>query len=123
VLVKNGEIVATAHDTEVTDLDPTAHAEMNLIRKALKDNFKDLAGCVIFSTHEPCPMCTGAIICAKMSEIVYGASIKDTLARGRHMIDLSCGELIEKAPFRPKVTKGMLRKQCLPLYTKKAIKP
>jgi tRNA(adenine34) deaminase len=118
VLVKNGEIVAVAHDTILTDADPTAHGEMNVIRKALKEGFKDLAGCVIFSTHEPCPMCTGAIVWAKMSEIVYGASIKDTLALGRNMIDLSCDELIERSPWRAKVTKGVLRKQCLPLYIK-----
>ena len=118
VLVKNLEIVAVAHDTILTDADPTAHAEMSVIRKALKEGFKDLAGCVIFSTHEPCPMCTGAIIWAKMSEIVYGASIKDTLALGRNMIDLRCDELIERSPWKLKVKKGVLRGQCVPLYTK-----
>ena len=119
VLVKNGEVALLAHDTILTDPDPTAHAEMNLIKKALKEGFKDLSGCVIFSTHEPCPMCTGALIWAKISEIVYGASIKDTLALGRNMIDLCCREQIDRAPWRVKVKGGVLKKECLPLYVKK----
>ena len=118
VLVKNGEVVAVAHDTEVADSDPTAHAEMNVIKKALKVNVKDLAGCVIFSTHEPCPMCTGAIIWAKISEIVFGASIKDSLAFGRNMIDLGCGELIERSPWKVKLKEGVLKKECSALYNR-----
>lgn len=119
VLVREGQVVAVAHDSILIDADPTAHGEMNVIRKALKEGFKDLSECVIFSTHEPCPMCTGAIIWAKISEIVYGASIKDTLALGRNRIDLSCKEQIKKAPWRVKAKGGVLKEDCMLLYVRK----
>lgn len=113
---KNGKIIAKAHDTEVTDLDPSGHAEMNVIREVSKKCGKDLTGCVIISTHEPCPMCTGALIWAKVSEIVYGASIRDSMKLGRRVINLSCREIIERSPWRIKIKEGILKKECLKLY-------
>ena len=118
VLVKNGRLIAASHDSIVTDADPTAHGEMNVIKKALNEGSKDLCGSIIFSTHEPCPMCTGAIIWAKISKIVYGASIKDTLALGRNMIDLRCREQTDKAPWKVLVKGGVLKKECVPLYNR-----
>lgn len=116
VVVKNEEVIAKAHDTEVTDLDPTAHAEMNAIRKASKKMAKGLTGCVIISTHEPCPMCTGAIIWAKVSEIVYGVSIRDSMRLSRTMINLSCREIIKRSPWKIRIKEGVLKKECLKLY-------
>jgi len=116
LLVKNGKIIAKAHDTEVTDLDPAGHAEMNVIREVSKKCGKDLTGRVIISTHEPCPMCTGALIWAKVSEIVYGASIRDSMKLGRRVINLSCREIIERSPWRIKIKEGILKKECLKLY-------
>jgi tRNA(adenine34) deaminase len=116
VLVKDGKIIAKAYDTEVTDLDPTTHAEMSVIRKVSKKYGKDLTGCVVISTHEPCAMCTGAIIWAKVSGIVYGVSIKDSKKLGRTMIDLSCKEIIRKSPWEVRVNGGILKKVCLKLY-------
>lgn len=116
VLVKNGEIVAAAHDSEVTDSDPTAHAEMNVIRKVSRRLGKDLAGCVVVSTHEPCPMCMGAIIWAKVSEIVYGVSIRDSMKLGMTMIDLGCREIAERSPWKVKLREGVLREECVKLY-------
>ena len=82
VLVRNGTIFVATHDSEVTESDPTAHAEMKLIRDACRKlNRKELSDWVIVSTHEPCPMCTAAIIWAKISEIIYGASITASRTR------------------------------------------
>ena len=116
VLVKNGEIIATAHDTVLTDLDPTAHAEMNVIRKVSKKYGKDLTGFVVVSTLEPCPMCTGAIVWAKVSEIAYGTSIRDSMRLGRTMINLSCREIIKRSPWRIRLKEGVLKEECLRLY-------
>jgi tRNA(Arg) A34 adenosine deaminase TadA len=116
VLVKDGKIIATAHDTEVTDSDPTAHAEMNLIRIASKRCRGNLSDCIVISTHEPCPMCMGALVWAKVSEVVYGASIKDTVKLGKNRIRLSCREIVKKSPWKLKVRGGVLKGQCLSLY-------
>lgn len=66
VVVREGKIIATSGNTVVPDNDPTAHAEVNAIRKAcrLLDSFQ-LKGCQIYSSCEPCPMCLGAIYWAK----------------------------------------------------------
>jgi tRNA(Arg) A34 adenosine deaminase TadA len=117
VLVRNGTIFARTRDSEVTESDPTAHAEMKLVREACKKlGRNDLGDCVIVSTHEPCPMCTGAMIWAKVSEIVYGASIAASKKQGRTMIDLSCKEIVNRSPWQPKTRGGVLEEQCSKLY-------
>ena len=72
VIVKGGEVIAQAGNTVTRDNDPTAHAEINAIRKAAKklDSF-DLSDCEIYCSCEPCPMCLGAIYWAKMDKIYY----------------------------------------------------
>ena len=116
VVAKDDRIIASAHDTEVTDQDSIAHAEINAIRRASKIYRKDLAGCLIISTHEPCPMCTGSIIWSNISEVVYGVSIRDSIKAGRNMINLSCKEIIKKSNVKINIHDGVLKKECLKLY-------
>ena len=78
LVVKNGKIIAKAHNSVVKTNDPTAHAEINAIRKAAKKlNSFDLSGCEIYTTCMPCPMCMGAIRWANINIIYYGATSKD----------------------------------------------
>ena len=93
VIIKNNATIAQAHDTEATDRDPTAHAEINAIRIASSRVGRDLSGCMLLSTHEPCPMCAGAIIWARIAHIVYGTSIADAVNQGQNRIELSAEEL------------------------------
>lgn len=75
VIVKDGVIIAEAHNTPRTDHDPTAHAEIRAIRaaaKALAD--ERLTGCELWVTLEPCAMCAGAIAHARISRLYYAAS-------------------------------------------------
>ncbi|MBN2776190.1 MAG: nucleoside deaminase [Bacteroidales bacterium] len=73
VIVKNGEIVAESGNSVTLDNDPTAHAEVNTIRKAAKKlGTFDLSGCEIYSSCEPCPMCLGAIYWAKIDSLYFG---------------------------------------------------
>ncbi|TXT65936.1 MAG: Cytidine/deoxycytidylate deaminase, zinc-binding region [Promethearchaeota archaeon] len=116
VIVKKREIIAKAHDTENVDSDPTAHAELNAIRIASKKFGKDLSESILFSTHEPCPMCTTALIWARIQGIVYSVSIKEALELGRTRIDLPCEELIERANAPIWVKKGVLKEKCITLY-------
>ena len=63
VIVKDGKIITSAHNTVIESMDATAHAEINAIRKASKIlNTNDLSGCILYTSTEPCPMCLSAII-------------------------------------------------------------
>ena len=78
VIVKDGEIVAGSSNSVTIDNDPTAHAEVNTIRKACRKlGTFDLSGCVIYTSCEPCPMCLGAIYWAHLDRIYYGNTRKD----------------------------------------------
>lgn len=72
VIVKEGKIVAEGWNTVATSNDPTAHAEVEAIRKACQalNNF-DLSNCEIYTSCEPCPMCLAAIYWARISKIYY----------------------------------------------------
>ena len=72
VIVKDGEIVSTGGNTVTLDNDPTAHAEVNAIRRAcaVTRNFK-LDGCIVYSSCEPCPMCLSALYWAGVKCIYY----------------------------------------------------
>ncbi|WP_028911712.1 nucleoside deaminase [Prevotella sp. MA2016] len=78
VIVKDGEIIAGSSNSVTIDNDPTAHAEVNTIRKACqKLGTFDLSGCTIYTSCEPCPMCLGAIYWARIGKIFYGNTRKD----------------------------------------------
>lgn len=74
VVVKDGKIVGQGHNWRETWHDPTAHAEMVAIRDASRTlGGWRLEGCTLYVTLEPCPMCAGAIMLARLDAVVYGA--------------------------------------------------
>ncbi|NLO82156.1 MAG: nucleoside deaminase [Clostridiales bacterium] len=74
VIVKDGEIIARGHNLRETYKDPTLHAEIVAIREAAKKlGGWRLSGCELYVTIEPCPMCAGAIIQARIERVIYGA--------------------------------------------------
>ena len=74
VVSPGGKILARAHNRPVTSNDPTAHAEILALRAAARKigNYR-LTGCRLVVTIEPCPMCAGAAVAARVAAIVYGA--------------------------------------------------
>lgn len=116
VIVKDGSIIAAAHDTEDTDQDPTAHAEINAIRLAGKQLGKKLHSCTLVSTHEPCPMCAAAILWAGIPAVAYGVSIGDTITQGRKRINLSCIEMFRRMGADIDVQEGICKEECAVLY-------
>ena len=83
VVVRGGEIIAEATNSVTIACDPTAHAEVNAIRKAAqKLGTFDLSGCDIYTSCEPCPMCLGAIYWAHLNRIYYGNNRKDAARIG-----------------------------------------
>lgn len=78
VIVKDGEIIASAYNQVTLKNDPTAHAEVGAIRIAgEKLKTFDLSGCEIYTSCEPCPMCLGAIYWAHIDKMYYGNTKKD----------------------------------------------
>lgn len=80
VVVRNGEVIAQAGsgDGEDNEFDPTAHAEVNAIRRACKKlNSTDLTGATLYASCEPCALCFGTAWYANIREIVYGTSLED----------------------------------------------
>ncbi len=72
---QNGQVIAKAENTVVTTQDCTAHAELNLVRIASKQYSSDfLSRCTLYTSTEPCPMCSGAIFWANIRRVVFGLS-------------------------------------------------
>ena len=77
-IIKDDKIICTAHNEVIKENDPTAHAEINCIRKAAKIlGTYNLEGCILYTSTEPCPMCLSAIIWANIKEVYYCNTKKD----------------------------------------------
>ncbi len=88
VLVKDGVVVGRGFNQPIGDHDPTAHAEIRALRAAASaaENYR-LPGCTLYVTLEPCAMCVGAILHARLARVVYGARDPKTGACGS-VVDL-----------------------------------
>lgn len=112
VVVKDGEIIATGFNQPIGTHDPTAHAEIMALRaaSAILGNYR-LPGCELYVTLEPCAMCSGAMMHARLARIVYGAPDPKTGA---------CGSVVnlfeqEKLNHHAEVTGGVLADDCAAL--------
>jgi len=109
VVVKDGEIIGAGFNAPISGHDPSAHAEMQALRAAGKalGNYR-LPGCVLYVTLEPCVMCVGALLHARIERLVYGAADPKTGACGS-VIDLF-GEA--KLNHHATVTPGVMAEEC-----------
>jgi len=83
IIVKDGKIIAQNHNRVIETNDPTAHAEMLVIREASKIlNTFDLSECILYTSCEPCPMCYAAVHWAKIPIVYYGATKHDAKTIG-----------------------------------------
>lgn len=107
VIVKNNRIIATGTNHVTAKNDPTAHAEINAIRKACRklETF-DLTGCEIYSSCEPCPMCLGAIYWAHLDRLYYGNTKAD--AKSIDFDDSFIYDEIELSPENRKLKSSQL---------------
>ena len=109
VILKDGQIIARAHNLKETKYDTTKHAEILAIQKASKKlNSWRLIDCEMYVTLEPCSMCAGALINSRIKKVYIGASDKKTGAVG------SVFNLLEDYTFNHKVEyqKGVLQDEC-----------
>lgn len=117
VIVKDNEVVAKGYNTVRRDSDPSAHAEMNVIRSlTTKIQNPSLEGYTIYATGEPCPMCATACVWTGLAEIIIGASIEDLILVNQSQVRISCEEIIAKSFKDIKVTKGLLKEECIQLF-------
>jgi len=117
VIVMGNQVIARAGDTAVTEGDPSCHAEVNAVRRAVRTlGDADLCGAILFATCEPCPMCTSLAVWANLTTIVYGVSIEETASLGKSRILVSCKEIIARAPGTTEVVGNVLRQECRALY-------
>lgn len=74
IVSEDGDLLATGYNRTITDCDPTAHAEIVAIRNAASriDNYR-LNGLTVYTTLEPCAMCAGALVTARVNRVVFGA--------------------------------------------------
>jgi tRNA(adenine34) deaminase len=109
VVVKDGEIVATGFNQPIGTHDPTAHAEIMALRAAAEilGNYR-LPGCELYVTLEPCAMCAGAMMHARLARVIFGAPDPKTGA---------CGSVVnlfeqEKLNHHTQVTGGVMAEEC-----------
>jgi tRNA(adenine34) deaminase len=109
VLVFGGEVIGRGRNRVITDSDPTAHAEIVALRAAgaAKGNYR-LEGCTLYTTLEPCAMCAGAILHARLERLVYAAADPKAGA---------CGSVLEvlnhpRLNHRVEVLAGLLAEEC-----------
>ncbi len=114
VVVRGDRVIASSHNLRETDKNALAHAELLAIDAACRTlGGWRLTGCTLYVTLEPCPMCAGAIINARISRVVYGAADPKAGCCG------SVANLFEM-PFnhRPTITAGVLAEECAGLLSR-----
>lgn len=113
VVVKNGEIIGRGYNTRETENSILGHAEINAINEATK-TLGDwrLDGCDLYATLEPCPMCAGAIINARIGRVFFGA-YDNVMGSFQSVADLS----VMGYPNAPEIHGGILEADCKQLLT------
>jgi tRNA(adenine34) deaminase len=109
VVVKDGKIVGRGFNAPISRHDPSAHAEIQALRDAARNlgNYR-LVGCSLYVTIEPCVMCAGAIMHARIARVVYGAAEPKTGACGS-VVDLFAEERLN---YHADVVSGVLAEEC-----------
>ncbi len=120
VIVRNDKIITKSGNKIFRDIDPSSHAEIVAMRLACKKlKSRGMSDCILYTTNEPCCMCTGAAVWAKMKGIVYGANVKDLEKKmkkqGKNFkFFISCEEILKRQ--KPRTTfliKNFMRKECV----------
>jgi guanine deaminase len=117
VVVKGDSLVAAGHNEVWQRCDPTAHAEVVTLQKAAAQlRSIDLAGCVMYSSCEPCPMCAAAIHWSKLDAVYYGATIAHAARAGFTELTLPIGEVYRIGGSATRAIPGILEKDCAALF-------
>lgn len=126
VIAQGSKIIAACGNRSKRNQNPVGHAETLAIIKAceyLKN--RHIPDCVLYTTHEPCPMCTSVAVWAKLKGIVYGARIEDIKNYSKNnsnqhylwrTIEISCREIVNKSTEEVDIVGDFMRKECNDLF-------
>lgn len=114
VIVRNDAVIAAAGNRRMVDVDPAAHAELLAIRQAARalGDWR-LTGCTLYVTLEPCVMCAGAVVLARLDAVIYGADDPKAGAV-RSLYEILSDDRLN---HRPGVVPGVLAEECGSLLT------
>jgi tRNA(adenine34) deaminase len=119
VISAAGEVLAAGHDTVRFHRDWTRHAEIEAVRAACAVHGEDVNGSILFTTVEPCPMCFTAAWLARLSRIVFGATMAEVsvVTRGNQReLSVPAWKINELGPESIALKGGVLRAECLTLF-------
>ncbi|NBI28396.1 nucleoside deaminase [Chengkuizengella marina] len=117
ILVQQNKIVMTGENKTNHFNDPTYHAEIGLISKYCSENqVSDLSQYTLYSSCEPCVMCSGAMVWSSLGKLVYSVSYEQFAKISGSNIMISCNEIFQKSPNQPKVAANILNKEGLKVF-------
>lgn len=117
IVVRGGRVVGEGHNEVWHRTDPTAHAEVVCIQNTAKAlQTISLAGCVMYTTTEPCPMCASAIHWSKLDAVYFGARIADADKAGFSEIEMPIERLYSVGKSPVKAYGGVLAQECASLF-------
>ncbi|MEE4565004.1 nucleoside deaminase [Paenibacillus polymyxa] len=117
ILVKGEEVVMVGENKINTFCDPTHHAEIGLIRKfCSENNVFDLSEYTLYTSCEPCVMCSGAMVWSNLGKIVYSVSHDQLAEIAGSNIMIACNEVFEKSPQRPELVEQVLNEEGLKVF-------
>ena len=129
VLVWENEIISVSASRSKRDENPIAHAETLAIIKASKKlKTRHLINCVLYTTHEPCPMCAAVAVWARLKGVVYGSRQNDMkkyrLTNGNQhyrwrTIDIPCKQIFAKSTEKIQLIEDFMRTECMQLFHNK----
>lgn len=129
VLVRKNKVITATANRSKRDESPIAHAEvLAIVASSQKLKTRHLFDCILYCTHEPCPMCAAVIVWARLKGVVYGARYQD-MKRYRQQstnhhylwrtIDISCEQIFRKSTEKIEIIKDFLRKERIELFHNK----
>ncbi|MEK6846815.1 MAG: nucleoside deaminase [Nanoarchaeota archaeon] len=126
VIVKDNKIIAKSGNAVKIKQNPLHHAEAIAIQKAAKKlKHRHLHDCILYTTHEPCPMCASLAIWAKLKGIISGTKTEDMADYRKNnenqdwswrTIDISAKEILQKGEPKPHLIEEFMREECRKLF-------
>lgn len=117
ILVKDGAVVMRAANNIFSNSDPTRHAELSLISDfCAANNIFDLSEYTLYTSCEPCVMCSGAMVWASLGKLVYSVSHAQLAEIAGSNIMISCEEVFAKSPHQPQVVGEVLNAEGLEIF-------
>jgi tRNA(Arg) A34 adenosine deaminase TadA len=113
IIAREDKIISQAFTTVDLEKDCTCHAEINAIRLACKKlGSKKLENCYLYTTYEPCPMCSSAGVWARLKGIVFGSEMGDETEKCPQRIKVRCLEILMKGNPKLELFPSFMRKEC-----------